>query len=233
MGSRRNSPIRSLGSETRFLTPRRNDARVFRDDEGMHGRGLRGELDRPLRQPGRPNTALRGHPRGGGRGRLDDPARRGRSPAVLPRGRRQPGRAFLGGAELAGTEVVEAAARPFDAEATQFKLAAEAQRKIQLAGLFDPMPAVTTSDIRPLPHQLRAIYGELMPRTPLRFLLADDPGAGKAIMVGLHQGAAPPRRYHRLDSRGRGSRVASQTTPPGDGGAQTRRRADSPPDRLV
>ena len=48
------------------------------------------------------------------------------------------------------------------------------------------MLAVTTSDIQPLPHQLRAVYGELLPRTPLRFLLADDPGAGKTIMAGLY-----------------------------------------------
>ena len=34
--------------------------------------------------------------------------------------------------------------------------------------LSDPMLAVTTSDIEPLPHQLRAVYGELLPRTPLR-----------------------------------------------------------------
>lgn len=80
---------------------------------------------------------------------------------------------------------VERSTRPFDADATRFKLAAEAQR-IKLAGLFDPMLAVTTSDIRPLPHQLRAVYGELLPRTPLRFLLADDPGAGKTIMAGLY-----------------------------------------------
>lgn len=75
--------------------------------------------------------------------------------------------------------------RPFDANATDFKLVAEAQR-ITLAGLFDPMLAVATSDIRPLPHQIRAVYGELLPRTPLRFLLADDPGAGKTIMAGLY-----------------------------------------------
>jgi superfamily II DNA/RNA helicase len=81
--------------------------------------------------------------------------------------------------------LAESNARPFDADATSFKLAAEAQR-IQLAGLFDPMLAVTTSDIQPLPHQLRAVYGELLPRTPLRFLLADDPGAGKTIMAGLY-----------------------------------------------
>lgn len=74
--------------------------------------------------------------------------------------------------------------RPFDALATDFKMVAEAQR-IKLAGLYDPMLAVATSDVRPLPHQIRAVYGELLPRTPLRFLLADDPGAGKTIMAGL------------------------------------------------
>jgi SNF2 family DNA or RNA helicase len=81
--------------------------------------------------------------------------------------------------------ITEAEARPLDAEAADFKLVAECQR-ITLAGLFDPMLAVTTSDIQPLPHQLRAVYGELLPRTPLRFLLADDPGAGKTIMAGLY-----------------------------------------------
>jgi superfamily II DNA or RNA helicase len=75
--------------------------------------------------------------------------------------------------------------RAFDANTSDFKLVAEAQR-ITLAGLFDPMLAVATSDVRPLPHQIRAVYGELLPRTPLRFLLADDPGAGKTIMAGLY-----------------------------------------------
>ncbi len=77
------------------------------------------------------------------------------------------------------------AADPSRRSAADFKLVAECQR-IKLAGLSDPMLAVTTSDIRPLPHQLRAVYGELLPRTPLRFLLADDPGAGKTIMAGLY-----------------------------------------------
>ncbi len=81
--------------------------------------------------------------------------------------------------------LAEAEARPFDAPAEDFRLVAECQR-IKLAGLWDPMLAVTTSDIQPLPHQLRAVYGELLPRTPLRFLLADDPGAGKTIMAGLY-----------------------------------------------
>ena len=81
--------------------------------------------------------------------------------------------------------VAQTGSRAFDAPASDFKLVAEAQR-ITLAGLFDPMLAVATSDIRPLPHQIRAVYGELLPRTPLRFLLADDPGAGKTIMAGLY-----------------------------------------------
>ncbi|OHV00231.1 helicase-related protein [Mycobacterium talmoniae] len=81
--------------------------------------------------------------------------------------------------------VAPAGSRAFDAPAGDFKLVAEAQR-ITLAGLFDPMLAVATSDVRPLPHQIRAVYGELLPRTPLRFLLADDPGAGKTIMAGLY-----------------------------------------------
>ncbi|MBV9047675.1 MAG: DUF3883 domain-containing protein, partial [Solirubrobacterales bacterium] len=57
---------------------------------------------------------------------------------------------------------------------------------IRYAALFDPMLAVTSSDLDPLPHQIKAVYGELLPRTPLRFLLADDPGAGKTIMAGLY-----------------------------------------------
>lgn len=81
--------------------------------------------------------------------------------------------------------VAHSGSRAFDANAGDFKLVAEAQR-ISLAGLFDPMLAVATSDVQPLPHQIRAVYGELMPRTPLRFLLADDPGAGKTIMAGLY-----------------------------------------------
>ncbi|MGW5637807.1 helicase-related protein [Streptomyces sp. NPDC003832] len=81
--------------------------------------------------------------------------------------------------------VARSGGRAFDADARDFRLAAEAQR-ISLAGLFDPMLAVATSDVQPLPHQIRAVYGELMPRTPLRFLLADDPGAGKTIMAGLY-----------------------------------------------
>ncbi|MBL0198522.1 MAG: DEAD/DEAH box helicase family protein, partial [Myxococcales bacterium] len=72
----------------------------------------------------------------------------------------------------------------FGAKPEAWKLAAEAMR-IQLAHLFDPMMAVHTSDVEPLPHQVSAVYEALLPRQPLRFVLADDPGAGKTIMAGL------------------------------------------------
>jgi superfamily II DNA or RNA helicase len=73
----------------------------------------------------------------------------------------------------------------FRADPALFKLAAEALR-IRMAGRFDPMLAVHTSDMEALPHQIQAVYGELLQRTPLRYLLADDPGAGKTIMAGLY-----------------------------------------------
>jgi SNF2 family DNA or RNA helicase len=72
----------------------------------------------------------------------------------------------------------------FDAKPEAFRLAAEATR-IRLAHLFDPMMAVHTSDVMPLPHQISAVYEAMLPRQPLRFVLADDPGAGKTVMAGL------------------------------------------------
>src|SRR5436305_917802 len=82
-------------------------------------------------------------------------------------------------------EVVEAG-RPwsFDGDGALFRLVSEAQR-IRLAHLFDPVLAVHTSVVDPLPHQITAVYESMLPRQPLRFLLADDPGAGKTIMAGL------------------------------------------------
>ncbi|TCS97629.1 type III restriction/modification enzyme restriction subunit [Tepidimonas ignava] len=73
----------------------------------------------------------------------------------------------------------------FDAPGDAFKLAVEAYR-IHLAHLFDPMMAVHTSNVEPLPHQITAVYESMLPRQPLRYVLADDPGAGKTIMAGLY-----------------------------------------------
>lgn len=82
-------------------------------------------------------------------------------------------------------EVVEQG-RPwsFDGPGDLFRLVSEAYR-IRLAHLFDPVLAVHTSVLEPLPHQITAVYEHMLPRQPLRFLLADDPGAGKTIMAGL------------------------------------------------
>lgn len=72
----------------------------------------------------------------------------------------------------------------FEGDGALFRLVSEAHR-IRLAHLFDPVLAVHTSVVEPLPHQITAVYESMLPRQPLRFLLADDPGAGKTIMAGL------------------------------------------------
>jgi SNF2 family DNA or RNA helicase len=78
------------------------------------------------------------------------------------------------------------AGRPwaFDAPGADFKLVTEAYR-INVAHLFDPMMAVHTFNVEPLPHQITAVYESMLPRQPLRFVPADDPGACKTIMAGL------------------------------------------------
>ena len=93
---------------------------------------------------------------------------------------------LLGRADEA-TISIATAERPwaFDGNGEDFKLAIEAKR-IDLAFLFDPMMAVHTSNVDPLPHQITAVYESMLPRQPLRFVLADDPGAGKTIMAGLY-----------------------------------------------
>jgi len=72
----------------------------------------------------------------------------------------------------------------FDGDGGRFRLLSEA-RRISLAYLFDPLLAVHTSLVEPLPHQITGVYEKMIPRQPLRFLLADDPGSGKTIMTGL------------------------------------------------
>lgn len=90
-------------------------------------------------------------------------------------------------ADAAGFEIASDfdSAPAFDADPDEFRLAAEALR-IKYAALYDPMAAVNSSDVDPLPHQIRAVYEEMLPRIPLRFFLVDDPGAGKTIMAGLY-----------------------------------------------
>ena len=72
----------------------------------------------------------------------------------------------------------------FDGDGAAFRLASEA-RRMKWAHLSDPFAAVDTSNIEPYPHQIEAVYNRFLTQKPLRFLLADDPGAGKTIMAGL------------------------------------------------
>lgn len=74
--------------------------------------------------------------------------------------------------------------RRYDADQSAFLLASEALR-IRYSYVFDSRLAMHTSLIEPLPHQITAVYEDMLPRQPLRFLLADDPSAGKTIMAGL------------------------------------------------
>ncbi len=86
---------------------------------------------------------------------------------------------------LVAISVAEGPRWTFSADGAAFKLASEA-RRIELAHLFDPFAALEASTIDPLPHQIEAVYERLLPLQPLKFLLADDPGAGKTIMSGLY-----------------------------------------------
>ena len=126
-------------------------------------------------------------------------------------------------------EVVEAG-RPwsFDGDGELFRLVSEAQR-IRLAHLFDPVLAVHTSVVEPLPHQITAVYEEMLPRQPLRFLPAlphQDPIPSPWRMPALH--GRPPKSDARLTngpSRTRSpspARSAARRCGGRDGGGGTR-----------
>lgn len=73
---------------------------------------------------------------------------------------------------------------PFDGDSLHFRLGVEALR-LGLAYEYDPFFALAIARIDPLPHQLEAVYNYFLKQPRIRFLLADDPGAGKTIMAGL------------------------------------------------
>ena len=72
----------------------------------------------------------------------------------------------------------------FGAAPRQVFLALEA-RRYRYASLYDPLLAMNISKVDPLPHQIEAVYGYILHQPRVRFLIADDPGAGKTIMAGL------------------------------------------------
>jgi len=95
------------------------------------------------------------------------------------------GKKYLAEAELDGIQISdEPDELRFDGEPAQFRLGVEA-RRIDVAFTYD-QAAVAVSNIQPLPHQLEAVYDCFLREPRLRFLLADDPGAGKTIMAGLY-----------------------------------------------
>jgi superfamily II DNA or RNA helicase len=85
--------------------------------------------------------------------------------------------------QLHALEVIPAEA-PFDGDALRFRLGIEAAR-LQLAYEYDPYFSLSIARVDPLPHQLEAVYFYILPLPQIRFLLADDAGAGKTIMAGL------------------------------------------------
>jgi superfamily II DNA or RNA helicase len=91
---------------------------------------------------------------------------------------------ILSAAELEHVRVVDEAVRDFSGRGEAFFLAVEAQR-IRYAHQFDPLFAVSVAQVDPLPHQIEAVYHYILHNPRIRFLLADDPGAGKTIMTGL------------------------------------------------
>jgi len=74
--------------------------------------------------------------------------------------------------------------QPFDGDARRFRLGIEALR-LKLAYEYDPFFSLSIARVDPLPHQLEAVYDYFLKLPRIRFLLADDPGAGKTIMAGL------------------------------------------------
>src|SRR5437764_852493 len=83
-------------------------------------------------------------------------------------------------AQLRGSPPREA----FDGDPDRFRLGIEAQR-LGLAYEYDPYFSLSIARVDPLPHQLEAVYDYFLKLPRIRFLLADDPGAGKTIMAGL------------------------------------------------
>ena len=86
--------------------------------------------------------------------------------------------------EQIGQLTVTGESEPFDGSAQLFRIGVEAHR-LGLAYEYDPFFSLSIARVDPLPHQLEAVYEYFLKLPRIRFLLADDPGAGKTIMAGL------------------------------------------------
>ena len=94
--------------------------------------------------------------------------------------------------EQIGQLTVTGESEPFDGSAQLFRIGVEAHR-LGLAYEYDPYFSLSIARVDPLPHQLEAVYEYFLKLPRIRFLLADDPGAGKTIMAGLApEGAEGP-----------------------------------------
>ncbi len=91
---------------------------------------------------------------------------------------------LLNAEDLKQLEISPGIGRDFGGAAEACFLGIEAHR-IRYAYQFDPLLAVSVSQVNPLPHQIDAVYYHILKQPQIRFLLADDPGAGKTIMAGL------------------------------------------------
>ncbi len=90
---------------------------------------------------------------------------------------------ILDAQQLAGLQI-SPEKQPFDGNPLHFRLGVEALR-LALAYEYDPYFSLSIARVDPLPHQLEAVYDYFIKQPRIRFLLADDPGAGKTIMAGL------------------------------------------------
>jgi superfamily II DNA or RNA helicase len=86
--------------------------------------------------------------------------------------------------QLSTLKNVTSDAEPFDGDPSMFRLGVEA-RRLKWAHEYDPYFSLSIARVDPLPHQLEAVYDYFLKLPRIRFLLADDPGAGKTIMAGL------------------------------------------------
>jgi hypothetical protein len=106
-------------------------------------------------------------------------------------------RLTLSDADLAALTILSAASS-FDGDGNLLRLGIQAY-SLGIAYEFDPYFGLSISRVDPLPHQLEAVYDYLLKLARVRFLLADDAGAGKTIMAGL--------LIRELKLRGMGERI--------------------------